>query len=78
MCKRCENNPGFVKVRFRDAANGVTAGLVLPHSEARHATVEKVSRMFPVSEFRKTSVLELSPVYETWDAAFAHTFEAES
>jgi hypothetical protein len=74
MCKRCDNNPGFVKVRFRDADNGATAGLVLSRTKARHTTVTDLSRMFPVSEFRKMSVLELSPVYPTWEGAFAHDF----
>lgn len=73
MCKRCDNNPGFVKARFTGKA-GSTAGLVLSHAEARHISVSHLSRYFPYGEHRKMEYVELSPVYKTWGEAFGHVF----
>jgi hypothetical protein len=62
---------GFCKVWFT-GPQGETAGLVISEEKARKSSTAELSRMFPTSEFRKMAWLHVSPVYDTWDAAFAH------
>jgi hypothetical protein len=65
----------FHKVRFtsRDGSR-VTAGLVLPTEQIMDRSPSGLSRFFPMSEARAMDRLQISPTFETWAEAFAHTF----
>lgn len=38
-------------------------------------TISEVSRLFPYSEAGKMERIARSPIFPTWDEAFAYTFE---
>ena len=59
----------YHKIRFTSKEHGNTAGLVLTTAQAKQS-VEKLSRLFPTSEFRKMVTLQVSRAYKTWDEAF--------
>lgn len=65
----------FVKIRFTSKIHGATAGLVLSAELVKQATASELSRYFPYTECRKMERLEVSPPYDTWNAAFLHTFD---
>lgn len=62
---------GFRKVWFSTGGEK-TAGLVVDTAKLRGLSVSEISRFFPRSEFRKMSRFHQSPVFPTWDAAFAY------
>lgn len=66
----------FQKVRFTSQRNGATAGLVLESAKLAAHNVESLSRLFPMSEAGKMERIEVSPQYDSWDAAFNHDFSA--
>ena len=61
---------GFCKVWFSKGAEK-TAGLIVPAAKVRGMSVGEISRLFPMSEAGKMHRLHVSPVFPTWDAAFA-------
>ena len=61
---------GFQKVWFSKGSEK-TAGLIVPAEKLHTMTVSEISRLFPVSESLKMGRLHTSPVFATWDAAFA-------
>ena len=65
----------FYKVRFtsRDGSH-VTAGLVLATEQIVDHSPSGLSRFFPMAEARAMDRLQISPTFETWADAFAHTF----
>ena len=71
----------FQKVRFArsnnpESADDCTAGLILESSKLESMTVSDVSRLFPYSEAAKMRVIQVSPRYPDWEAAFNHQFTA--
>lgn len=65
---------GFRKVRFYSKTHGATAGLVID-TDKHSLTIGELSRLFPVSEFRKMDRLQASPKFSTWEKAFAYEFK---
>lgn len=63
----------YVKVRFV-SGHGETAGIVISETKFNNSTISGLSRLFPVSEFRKMGSLQASPVFDSFDAAFLHQF----
>ena len=63
----------YRKVRFTSKEHGSTAGLVLT-DEHFPVVLTAVSRLFPVSEFRKMELFQQSPPFQTWDEAFNYQF----
>jgi hypothetical protein len=61
---------GFRKVWF-SKGSGKTAGLIVPAEKLHDMSLGEVSRLFPMSEARKMGRLHTSPVFDTWDKAFA-------
>jgi hypothetical protein len=61
---------GFRKVWFSKGAEK-TAALILPAAKLRSMSLGEISQLFPSSEFRKMTRFHQSPVFPTWDAAFA-------
>ena len=49
-----------------------TAGLVLPNEKLATMSIGDISRLYPYSEAGKMARIHQSPVFETWDEAFAH------
>lgn len=64
----------YLKVRFV-SGHGETAGIVIAQSKFDCLTITGLSRLFPVSEFRKMGSLQVSPVFDSFESAFYHTFE---
>ena len=64
----------YRKIRFMSQQHGATAGLVVTDAQLAHETLQSVSRLFPVSEFRKMERYQSSPPFATWDAAFLYQF----
>lgn len=65
----------FHKVRFSSKEHGATAGVILSSRFIERNTVSEISRLFPYSESMKMETFEVSPAYETADAAFYHSFD---
>jgi hypothetical protein len=63
----------YVKVRFA-SKHGATAGLVF-RLDLFPMTTVALSRCFPHSEARFMERLEVSPDFDTWEAAFHHCFD---
>jgi len=61
---------GFRKVWFSKGAEK-TAGLIVPAEKLHGMSIGDISRLFPNSEARKMGRLHTSPVFATWNAAFA-------
>jgi hypothetical protein len=61
---------GYRKVWFSKGAEK-TAGLIVPAAKLHGMSIGEVSRLFPLSEARKMARLHMSPVFSTWDEAFA-------
>jgi hypothetical protein len=61
---------GFQKVWFSKGAER-TAGLILPAEKLYGMSISEVSRLFPVKEGLKMARFHTSPVFDTWDEAFA-------
>ena len=66
---RAEAHKGFRKVWFSNR-NEKTAGLVVAAEKLDGMSIGDISRLFPMSEFRKMSKIHKSPVFATWDEAF--------
>ena len=64
----------YQKVRFYSKRHGVTAGLIIHRDRKTLQTVDSLSRLFPVSEAPKMERLQASPLFDTWDEAFAFEF----
>ncbi len=63
---------GYRKIWFSSRA-GVTAGLILSEQTFKNTrSVEAFSRLFPHTEARYMTRFHYSPVFETWDEAFAY------
>jgi hypothetical protein len=67
----------YVKVRFTSARYGSTAGLIVEKTKLYGMSISDVSRLFPISEATKMIKLQQSKPYQTWEDAFAHSFDAE-
>ena len=63
----------YVKIRFGNGWEH-TAGLVIPADKYRNSTVSELSQLYPYSEVPKMRTFQVSEEYNTWDAAFLHTF----
>ena len=61
---------GFQKVWFSKGSEK-TAGLIVPAEKLHTMTVSDISRLFPISESLKMARFHTSPVFATWDEAFA-------
>lgn len=65
--------PEYIKARFT-SLDGATAGLVFNVEAFESMTISEFSRLFPISEARFMRAVEVSPRYQTWEAAFNHDF----
>ena len=65
----------FIKVRFTSKEHGATAGLIFPAKDLYDMSLTKLSRHWPAGEALKMRRVEMSPEYDTWEAAFLHTFK---
>ena len=68
-----EKLSGYVKVRFSGRA-GSTAGLIFPEAKVKGMRVDELSRYFPMTEANKMQRIETSPVFYSFDSAFAYQF----
>jgi len=64
----------YRKVRFFSPEHGATAGIVLPAEKVKHSTIPELSDYFPMFEAMKMQRLELSPEFDSFDAAFFYEF----
>jgi len=62
----------YKKIRFT-GKRGNTAGIVIDENMFS-LSVSDLSRLFPYSEAMKMERLEVSPVFDSWDDAFAYQF----
>jgi hypothetical protein len=69
---------GYQKVWFESVLHGRTAGLIVPAEQLKSMTISEVSRLFPYFEANKMKTLQVSPVFETWEAAFAFGIDGET
>ena len=65
----------YVKIRFISAERGATAGLVIPYDHLRTKSVQALSALYPMGEALNMRTFERSPVFDSWDKAFAYQFE---
>ena len=68
--KKTHRVSGFQKVWFSKGSEK-TAGLIVPAEKLHTMTVGEISRLFPISESLKMARFHTSPVFATWDEAFA-------
>jgi len=68
------NQSKWQKVRFGSARGEMTAGLVIDTDKCREWTVADFSRLFPYSEAGKMRVFYSSPVFTSFEEAFAFQF----
>lgn len=64
----------YRKIRFYSKQYGETAGLVIQHDGKTFHSVEELSRLFPMHEALKMQKFQSSPVFDTWNEAFAFEF----
>ncbi len=65
----------FVKVRFTHPGKGLTtAGLVFDYANIEKMHPTTLSHYFPISEAPAMYQIDVSPIYPTYDEAFAFTF----
>lgn len=64
----------YRKIRFMSHQHGATAGLIVTDAQLADETLQSVSRLFPVSEFRKMERYQSSIPFATWEAAFLYQF----
>lgn len=62
----------FHKILFYSRQHGRTAGLILKSSELDGKTISDLSRLFPLTEFRKMQNYYISEAFPSWEAAFDH------
>ena len=65
----------FIKVRFV-SGHGATAGLVMTLDKFSTTTISGISRLFPVSEFRKMGTMQASPALDSFEDAFSFQFDS--
>lgn len=65
----------YIKIRFRKGER-TTAGLVIPWERYKTASIQTISRLFPNWEVGVMFDLQCSPVYDDWEKAFLHDFDA--
>lgn len=63
----------YQKIRFTSHA-GSTSGLILDADTLDGMTVGEVSRLFPLSCAQYMQRLEMSPRFDSWEAAFEYQF----
>ena len=64
----------YRKIRFYSKQHGETAGLVIQHDGKTFHSIEELSRLFPMHEALKMQKFQSSPVFDTWNEAFAFEF----
>lgn len=62
--------PGYQKIWF-SSKHGQTAGLILERDKVCKMGVSEISKLFPRSEALYMRWFNGSPVFDTWDEAFA-------
>lgn len=60
----------YHKIMFYSPKHGRTAGIIITSDQLKNKSTAELSRMFPVSEFRKMTRLYVSRGFNTWNEAF--------